>query len=465
MNNFNPYTLDDEYSYKITSNQFFQKQEFQECYEYVENKCISQGTSIWLPAWPFIMSFTNVLGDNYKLSFGLNILLSLISIILVFILAYQITNNEKLSLISSLLIANLPVHIRISSSMGAEISSFLFLITSLILFFLFKSRKKPETLFLLIITVIITIQVKMENIAIIILFLIIFLVYKDEIRKQILNKKFKNQLLKRKMFLVVLILIIVGTFFYSSQIVYIINQDISGLDWMSSQTSFYNNLSANIPRNIMFWLSNDIHPFIITILSIIGIPIFLRKESEKSIIFIALFIIYFAIYSFHNHGDFNIGSASRYTIHLYISIIIISLYGIKKIIDMSKKSKTRKITIMLISFILIAMPLGQLDYLISDSMEQKELFKFVESNIPKGCLILTDKTAIPIIAGYQSIHSDNLFKYGRIYEIECSFLYERKILSNSDLNVSQIYFLLDLEKYKPANNIYGERKNPFYKII
>src|SRR3989344_5706083 len=88
---------------------------------YGDSQCHEYAFMKWPNAYPTILAISYaIFGISEAVAFNLVILLGSLSVILIFLLAYVLTENHKISFYSSLLFALIPVHIMWSATTASE---------------------------------------------------------------------------------------------------------------------------------------------------------------------------------------------------------------------------------------------------------------------------------------------------------------------------------------------------------
>ncbi|MFH1692510.1 MAG: DUF6541 family protein [Candidatus Omnitrophota bacterium] len=273
----------------------------------------------WPPGYHMILALSyNLFSVSENTAFNTTAVISALSILLMFLLAYALFTEKTTALYSAFLLALAPVHLKYSGSTSTEICSFFFLLLSLWTAALYAKYAKFKHLLLLIFTTAFAIYTRPENgilLLLIPLFVIFFTKRADFPRKKII---FHTTL-------ATIILLPLISFYFLHNFYYAIFT-IKETGWADSLPTRLFFLQKSLPGNLTFWFGPG-HPASVTFLAIFGF-IKLFKHKRRAAIFLSIwFCIFLLVYSAHYTGRFN-SISDRHALNLYIPIILMAAYGI-----------------------------------------------------------------------------------------------------------------------------------------
>tara|TARA_Y100000310_G_C20700789_1_gene829682 strand:+ start:5865 stop:7382 length:1518 start_codon:yes stop_codon:yes gene_type:complete len=119
--------------------------------------------------WPALLTIPFFLfGVNNYVAIYTSIFFGSLSVILMYILVYLLSKNARLAIISSFLLAILPLHAIYSGTAETIIASVFFLLATLISFIIMIKNQQTRLIFLTVFLFLFTIQIRLENILILI---------------------------------------------------------------------------------------------------------------------------------------------------------------------------------------------------------------------------------------------------------------------------------------------------------
>lgn len=312
----------------------------------------------------FINIINRIIPASYNLAFFITFLFSCFNILLLFILTKLFIKNEKVALISSFLLAILPVDIRYAFSDNTFIFQAAFFMMWLIniIIMINKSTDTKYFISLLIITQILMYCYPV-SVFLPLLFIIIALVYRIKIKEYLKNKY---------------ALLSLGIFFVFSLPVYAIGPLL--------RAGFQSHLQPFLHRSIELYFS-EIHVFFNTYVTplwyilffLIGV-IFAIKDGRYKKVFINIFTIAFLLMPvFYGHP---LESCHDYLLfwEAYIQFLYLPLtaYGIYKIISIVP---IRYKNIIIIIFIVVGLITPHIySGMINKLYDEQEEYEFVVNN-------------------------------------------------------------------------------------
>ena len=278
------------------------------------NNCLEEKIPWYPGGWPYILSMMFLLfGASIKTSILTTVLIGSLLTISIFLLAYVLFENKKLSLISSFLIAIVPLPIKFSLSSHAVIPSLFFL--SLAVFFILSSikiNKEKMYLFSFVFSYF-AMQIRPGNFYFLVfMWILSFILFSKRDKKEIF-KKIKTPFLISLLFIFPLLDVRIfsgltyGNFWTGEG-------ELIGLEYAKRDLLVLFSFLTDIRMNSFL--------FIFVVFSIcVGI-----KNRIKPIYLLTFWFLIFSIamVSYSNYDDLS----HRYLISLYAPLVILSAFSI-----------------------------------------------------------------------------------------------------------------------------------------
>lgn len=358
------------------------------CLKNTKGICEFCGYSFKSVGFSFLLAIIfKIFGASHSVAFNTVTVVGSLTVLAIFFFSYLLFKDEKIALLSALILAFYPIHIRWSGSVSAEVFSLFFIILTFTYLMLYKKTNKVTFLILSLLLLTYTITVKEENFLLLIFFGAFFL-----------TKKKYRQIFLGVLFVTLAILTpyLIGN--------YIFHKDIPAEDfsarytfWKYGKILSFEFLKKDLPTNLFFLIDWNYTMHIILALNFIGIFYMLKNKKNLCITFLAWFFTIIALFSAYI-GMPLIQSEVRHYIPAIISIIIFSSYGLKTL-SKEKALKKSKISYFVIGFILVS-TIVYIPYLtskISPVQSVQNDHDFVEKIleiVPKDCTIITQESYI-----------------------------------------------------------------------
>ncbi len=316
---------------------------FNECSFIIDGVCEKFSTSKdWFPGYPTILSIVFTFFEKTeKIAFKLSALIGVLSVFLIFLLSYLFTKKEDISLITCFIFGLIPPLLKYSGGVSLELFALFFLILTLIFFKIFIEKKETKLFILFLLSLLSLIYIRVENIFLIPIFLILFL----------FQIKFKNLLIKNEIILSCLlfsILLIPAIFLiYMSSVVW----QFEG--WSPSILETINYFLKHTFKNLNYFIDPNINSPLFLLLLTIGLIYSFLKEKRIFLISFLFFSFYFVIYSGFDWGSFYNERGERFSIILYLPLILFFMKGVEYCLSFFKKNiyKKKLIIIFLLIFL------------------------------------------------------------------------------------------------------------------
>ncbi len=303
-----------------------------ECFDYIYNKQPS-GYSF------FISIFYFLFGTSETMAHYINAIVSSLTTILVFLLAYLLFKSEKVGIFASLIFIFIPVAIRWAPTTSTG-TIFIFFMALTVLGFLcyFKTYKNNILLFSFA-ALAYTIQFRPEGLLLVPIILLLFLIHNKEIFSKIKSKEF-------------MIIITVFSLLIIPHMIHLntVKDEKWGTEGEKMSTEYF---EKNFKDNALFFFENTRFPITFTFFAIIGLAF--RNFWKKKIFLILWFLTFFGIYLLFYAGSFNFGVDVRYSLPIYVQISILGGCGVFLLYKLLKKIIKKEAIAIIISGLLIVL--------------------------------------------------------------------------------------------------------------
>lgn len=340
----------------------------------------------------FLSLIFEVFGDSERMAFLANITMASLSVVLMFFLIYMFSKSQIASIAGAFLFSLVPVHLKFSGSTSMEILSIFLVILSMIILELYIKHKRANIFLLFVLVFAFAVSSRIENV----LLVPIFMTYLFFNLKQRQLKYFWSCRYIIPIIAFIIVLISIFTF---------MNQTHTNMDLYPECKPFLGNkilcyfgidyLKSNLPSNLTTITSPYKTPLMLWPLFLTGL--FGLYKNKKHFFYLNSFFIFIFLYSSYHIGNFVSNNSFRYSIILYIPLIIIGSLGIKFIANKKLIPSTMLIILFLISFLISVIP--TIDYIQSEHMyeQQYQFILSMEEKLPKNVYIMTT-TPVQIIS-------------------------------------------------------------------
>ncbi|MDE1822809.1 MAG: glycosyltransferase family 39 protein, partial [Candidatus Micrarchaeota archaeon] len=276
--------------------------------------------------WPVLLAGAfSIFGISPGTAYSLTLLLSALSIVLLFMIAYLLFNDERRALASSVAFASIPLFMSYSRTSIVDIAAFAALLLSILAFIVYSRQKSLRTGLVAMLSALFMLGTKIDMVYALPLLAMILLLGRGWLR----HRTMRANLLKGAALLAVAAVAIVPQlgFLYYAQ------QDSFGSAVNFGQSKFSaQNFNENIFNNTVFWLGafNSVRnsgsgvysftyhaefPITVTAFAFIGALAMLAygKRRELAIV-LAWFLITFVFYTAYYAGNvtYGLGADVRY---------------------------------------------------------------------------------------------------------------------------------------------------------
>jgi 4-amino-4-deoxy-L-arabinose transferase-like glycosyltransferase len=309
--------------------------------------------------WPVILTIPFwIFGASNYVAIYTSIFLGSISVVLMYFLVYLISNNKKIALISSLLLAILPLHIVYSGTAETITASIFFILATLISFIIMIKNQKKKLIFLTLFLFLFTIQIRVENILILIpMFIYIYI------------NKIKLNLKNWSLPLIISLPIFISYLAQAYQLINFYEDSYTEITFFG-----LSGISLNLSLLTIVFIA----------LAIIGSIILYSSNKKIFIFFSTWFLVYFAYYSFYQFSD------DFHILPALVALIPIMAYTIYSVFNILPK----KYNIIILIIVLLVFLLNFNNDPIPEFQLETQTLDKLRQDIPENCIVITD---VPVI--------------------------------------------------------------------
>ena len=381
------------------------------CDYFYNNSCFKNELMKWPAFYPLSLAIFSIpIGLSSNVASIFNILISSLSIILVYFISRMIYKDKNIAVLSSVIYSVLPLRILWSTSNASEILFSFMILVNILFIILFLKTKNINVFLLSLIVSILASETRIEG-AVMFFILLISAI----IERKLIYKYIKNSM---NFILIITLIVLISSPFILRYIYF------SNNSWGASGNKFdVSYFGKNFIDNTKFIMSYDLfdkgtaeskqlyNNYFAGFLFMFSIPfiIYYSTKNKKFLIVFATFVLMFLLYASFYAGSVTYGVDVRYMISILPLISILSVYPIKFIGDKFKcKCLLISFTIILIllSFAYqikyITMPLSHLE----EAKECRVYHRFVISHIKdfdKNCIFISHVSSIYTVNNRNSI--------------------------------------------------------------
>ncbi|MGC8537632.1 MAG: ArnT family glycosyltransferase [Candidatus Micrarchaeia archaeon] len=387
--------------------------------------------------WAFLEAIAFlVTGVKISTMFGLELIVAALAVVLVFYVAYDMFEDPRIAVASSLVLALTPLFMRYARSAVPDMSTAMFGLLAALLLMEYMRTKKFALGLALIFAATYTMTTKVDGVIIIPVLLLVLLTY----RYNFSGPKARLQVYK----LLALVIIFVLVAFPQIIFIFIANQHGFGVNPGLPKFSL-SDFMQNLPQNALFWFGTYDYttfsyrgisyiysvefPVTYTIFAILGI-IFLakRKDTRNLALLLSWFLAIFVFYTAYYAGGalYSDGDDIRYFLLAFAPLSIlasVALFGtydlaVKRIKLHHPNKKTKKHMATAIFLVLLAILLSeglvQIFMIVAQNPSQyfafageRASYYLIESyykSIPANAIVQTFKPPLWYLLGVPNIY-------------------------------------------------------------
>ena len=388
--------------------------------------------------WAFLEAIAFlVAGVKIPTMFGLELIVSTIAVMLIFYVAYDLFDDPRIAVASSLVLALTPIFMRYARSAVPDMSTLMFGLLSILLLMEYMRTKRFSLGIAAVFATVYTLTTKVDGIIIIPVLMSVLLLY----RYNFSGIKAKAQV--RKLLLLVVVLAIVAL----PQVMFLLiaNQHGFGVNSGSPKFSLSDFLS-NLPQNTLFWFGaytdvlypyNGINytynvefPITYTLFAIAGLFFAYKQKKYRNMAllvvwFLAIFVFYTAYYAggalYSDGDDIRYFLSALPVISILASLAVVSIYDLI-LNKMQKRKRMRKketkrfsaIILFVIFAVLLSEGLVQIFTIVAQNPSQyfafaaeRSSYQMIEAyynEIPANSMVITFKPPLWYLLGRPNIY-------------------------------------------------------------
>lgn len=433
---------------------------------------------------------------------------SMLSVLLVFIIAFMLFKDFRVAAFSELLMALSPMLLVWAMPTTSDIYTLLYALISVMFLLIFLKRKNIYTLSMLLFSGALVTYMKVDEFLLLIVLLAGYLILdNNKIRESIRsNYDAFGRFISGNLAIIILLVFIVALI---PETIYTFNQLTSGnygSNGAGMQNSCFNtgakatgnfnvmNFEYNVCSNLLFWIGTYnsqyiMQPFAFTVLMLIGIVAMVFTGYRKELAFLAVwFLAFFILYTAFYAGAVTFGVDWRFMLSVVAQASILGGFGCVAIADiadsilkgaMSRRlyKGTMKIRMPLAYVVIIAIVIYSIFLLVPQlgvnpsNLPQAGDARFYENlvynqsyNVPSSCLILSYDPTLMNLVNRSSAQMFNFYnatamvsyqkQYGCIVLDYGYWCYTPNNLCTGIKNMSTLVPIVNAT-YEPMGKVFG----------
>jgi hypothetical protein len=365
------------WEYKLSAKELLLKGNYGSCLPY----CITREVPVHPVGYPLVISLiTFLFGINSHLIVFLNVIFALLTTLFIFILSMYLFKNKIIALLSALSIAVYREFIIYSGTGELETLSILSILFTVLLFFILIDKKKPDLKNLFWLSLLFTIQIRIEN-ALIIIPISIFL---------ILNKKTRFIFPKDLKIITVISVIIISTILL---FIYLYDHQLLILSLTDSSPESLNSIGIlRLNMSILFNYTIEFRLYFL-LFAIVSLAYF-KRFSNKLIFLLIWTVTFLLFYSSWGNTRFFASLIERYSISFIAPISILTGIGLSYVYSLLKKNN--KLFILLV-ILLFTLPIMSHKQFFKAEDDYRPLLELIKKIPEESVLIVPSVTEVRIL--------------------------------------------------------------------
>lgn len=378
----------DEYEHVNLATNLLNHGKFFVTYQGGPDNCSVSNFQFWPPGYHVLLSFIfSVFSASEKIAYFMNVFLGGASIAVFFFLLFYLFKDQEVALYSSLFFSLIPTQMKYSGSTALGIVSLFFILLTLWAALVYINSTKKMTLALLISMLSVTVYLRPENI--IVVFLIplaaVLLVTRKENDRGIYFKH------------IVVFFCAMGVIMIPYFLQLYLSTFHPPAGWGDSIATRWDNFNRNLFDNLSFWICGQ-NPFVFIPFVCMGIYSCLCRNRKLAVFLLIWFIAFFLFYTQYHIGNFLFSDGDRYTLNLYISVVVFAGLGVAWVV---RRFGYAKLLIPLIVVIavtegILGMRFGVRKTLQSEQYAQHQFLLVNKDKIPEDLYVVCFEPAVVI---------------------------------------------------------------------
>ena len=302
-----------------------------ECYEGEYNKDPSG-----MPA--FVSVFYSLFGVSEYLASRITVIVCLLSVFLVFLIAYLLFGNELLSLFAAFMFVLLPENIIWAPTVAAEPYFVFFAALTLLGITLYTKVWDNKVLLFSLLCLAYAAQVRPEGILLLLVIEVFLFFSACNFEEKLSDRGFVAS------WVLFFILLLPQLFTFAV---------FRNMSWGASGVPMFSlaHFPNNFRTNYLYFFENTRTPLLISVLAFLGVLTFKKHIRDKMLLGL-VFLVFFSVFLFFYAGSYNFGTDVRFSLILNIPLVIFAALGINLLNSIVFK-RSNKIAVSVIWIVLL----------------------------------------------------------------------------------------------------------------
>ncbi|MFA5039901.1 MAG: glycosyltransferase family 39 protein [Candidatus Omnitrophota bacterium] len=328
--------------------------------------------SFWPPVYHVLLSaLFSVFGFSQPLAFGLTVVLSVLTLALVFVFVFLLFDDETTALLAASLFCVLPVHLKYSGTTALEIPSVFFTVLALSCALLFRKIGKPAFFGMFLSAAGLAVYTRPENVFLLPFFLVCA------------GRRFRG----RDLFFCGFLALALFLQIYANIFVF----PVPG--WSGAWQGAAASVKAHVGANLASWFLGYF-PWVLTLFAVWG-SLVLWKTRRRVFVWAFVWILFF----FLLYASYYIGVSDRYAMSVYLPLTVLAAAGLKQVWRyLEKKGYLKGLCLAALAVTGYFSFLGLLDPVFSSPLYREEEFIRASGDlIPADAYVISANPAIVIV--------------------------------------------------------------------
>lgn len=295
------YVFYDEYEHLDIAKNMAAARVFARCNFFAKGQCLVYDMPQWVPGYHFLLSLMfKLFGTGDFVAYNFNVVLGTLSVVVIFLLTFLLTEKKSVALLAALLLSVLPIHLKYSGNSSPEMLSSLFMMLTVLASLIWMKNYSSRAIFLFLASFFYLLFIRPEN-------GLIFLLLIPLIIKREPGKLF--------IFLVLLlpyVLFVPHIFRYTREV------------WLSGAGEV--SVLSLLRSNLLLWAHTGKWPGILTFMAVAGT--FMYKEGIKKTMWLwGFFFTFLLFYTLVHRVNMLDADFSRLSLQFAYPVVILASIG------------------------------------------------------------------------------------------------------------------------------------------
>jgi 4-amino-4-deoxy-L-arabinose transferase-like glycosyltransferase len=369
----------DEFEHVNIAENILYSNKFCGCFIGSNQYCRGCGLMPWPPGYHTFLSLAlGVFGDSEAVAYNTNAVIGSISILLVFLLLFLTFKDSTFALISAFMLSFIPVHLKYSGTSSMEIFSFFCIVLSMVFLEIYFRARKPLTFILFLATLLYAVQTRPENFLLLIPVTLYILLKEEKRLKQFFKKEYLIPLL---LFLLLLIPL--------SQLIYYATSIAHAVSWDDPIPKKIGYIRDNLIPNIFFFFDSSFNSPLFMLICILGAADLYLTDKKRLIYYSSFFLIFLLMYSSFPGGNIDTYPSARYSLMLYIPLVVSLAAGINLILKNLHFNKSILIILIISAYLLTLLQTSDFIFSKYELDGEYEFILSMKDRLPSDLYILS----------------------------------------------------------------------------